>query len=134
MGLITLRDAAAAPLGEVLDRLNTSADGLDTVEADRRRQRDGANVLAEHRVTAAAVLIRQLRNPLLILLVGAAAVSIATGDSTGGTIIVSIVLLITLLGVDNLIVVQTEDALLVANRSEADQIKKLVDLLPDELL
>ena len=42
--------------------------------------------------------------------------------------------LITLLGVDNLIVVQTEDALLVANRSEADQIKKLVDLLPDELL
>ena len=42
--------------------------------------------------------------------------------------------LITLLGVDNLIVVQTEDALLVANRNEADQIKKLVDLLPDELL
>ncbi len=42
--------------------------------------------------------------------------------------------LITLLGVENLIVVQTADALLVANRDNADQIKKLVDLLPDELM
>ncbi|MBP6602133.1 MAG: mannose-1-phosphate guanylyltransferase [Verrucomicrobiales bacterium] len=41
---------------------------------------------------------------------------------------------VTLLGVDGLIVVQTEDAILVARRDAADQIKKLVDLLPDELL
>lgn len=41
---------------------------------------------------------------------------------------------IALLGVEGLIVVQTEDALLVANRNEADSIKRLVDLLPDELL
>ncbi len=39
-----------------------------------------------------------------------------------------------LLGVGNLIVVQTPDALLVANRNDADQIKKLVDRLPPELL
>ncbi len=39
-----------------------------------------------------------------------------------------------LLGVENLIVVQTPDALLVANRNDADQIKKLVDRLPEELL
>lgn len=38
-----------------------------------------------------------------------------------------------LLGVENLIVVQTKDATLVARRDEADQIKKLVDQLPDEL-
>lgn len=42
--------------------------------------------------------------------------------------------LVALLGVENLIVVQTADALLVANREKADQIKKLVDLLPDELI
>ncbi len=42
--------------------------------------------------------------------------------------------LATLLGVENLIIVQTEDALLVANRSDADQIKKLVDRLQPELL
>ena len=39
-----------------------------------------------------------------------------------------------LLGVSDLIVVQTEDALLVANRNDADQIKKLVDILPDNFL
>ena len=44
----------------------------------------GANVLASRRVTAFAVLGRQLRNPLLILLLGAAAVSAATGDTTDG--------------------------------------------------
>ena len=41
---------------------------------------------------------------------------------------------IALLGVNDLIVVQTADALLVANRHEADSIKKLTDLLPPELL
>ena len=39
-----------------------------------------------------------------------------------------------LLGVERLIVVQTADALLVADRDKADDIKKLVDLLPPELL
>lgn len=39
-----------------------------------------------------------------------------------------------LLGVEHLIVVQTADALLVADRHDADQIKKLVDRLPPDLL
>ena len=41
---------------------------------------------------------------------------------------------IALLGVNDLIVVQTDDALLIANRHQADAIKKLGDHLPDELL
>lgn len=41
---------------------------------------------------------------------------------------------IALLGVDDLIVVQTEDALLIANRHQADEIKRLSDHLPPELL
>ena len=41
---------------------------------------------------------------------------------------------IALLGVNDLIVVQTEDALLVANRHEADAIKNLSPSLPKELL
>jgi mannose-1-phosphate guanylyltransferase len=40
---------------------------------------------------------------------------------------------VALLGVEDLIVVQTQDALLVANRHEADAIKKLTPLLPEEL-
>ncbi|MGB1936781.1 MAG: mannose-1-phosphate guanylyltransferase [Akkermansiaceae bacterium] len=41
---------------------------------------------------------------------------------------------IALLGVDDLIVVQTDDALLIANRHQADAIKNLGAQLPDELL
>ena len=41
---------------------------------------------------------------------------------------------IALLGVDDLIVVQTDDALLIANRHQADAIKNLSPLLPKELL
>ena len=41
---------------------------------------------------------------------------------------------IALLGVDDLIVVQTEDAILIANRHQADAIKKLGVKLPEELL
>jgi len=40
---------------------------------------------------------------------------------------------VALLGVDDLIVVQTPDALLVADRRQADSIKKLVELLPGGL-
>jgi mannose-1-phosphate guanylyltransferase len=40
---------------------------------------------------------------------------------------------VALLGANNLIVVQTEDALLIADRDRAEQIKKLHDLLPDHL-
>ena len=41
---------------------------------------------------------------------------------------------IALLGVDDLIIVQTGDSLLIANRHQADAIKKLADILPPELL
>jgi len=41
---------------------------------------------------------------------------------------------VALLGVDDLIIVQTEDALLIANRHQADSIKNLAALLPPELL
>ncbi len=41
---------------------------------------------------------------------------------------------IALLGVDDLIVVQTGDSILIANRHQADAIKKLSDLLPQNLL
>ena len=41
---------------------------------------------------------------------------------------------IALFGVDDLIVVQTDDALLIANRHQADAIKNLSPLLPEELL
>ncbi|MBR1978635.1 MAG: mannose-1-phosphate guanyltransferase, partial [Akkermansia sp.] len=41
---------------------------------------------------------------------------------------------VALVGVDDLIVVDTGDALLVTRRSEADNIKKVVSTLPEQLL
>ena len=41
---------------------------------------------------------------------------------------------VALLGVDDLIIVQTDDALLIANRHQADDIKNLGSQLPEELL
>lgn len=41
---------------------------------------------------------------------------------------------IALLGVENLIVVQTGDSILIADRDKADDIKRLVDILPKDLL
>jgi len=40
---------------------------------------------------------------------------------------------VALLGVNDLIIVQTDDALLVANRHQADHIKKLIEQLPPEM-
>ena len=40
---------------------------------------------------------------------------------------------VALLGVNDLIVVQTEDAILVCNRHEVENVKKLVESLPEEL-
>jgi mannose-1-phosphate guanylyltransferase len=41
---------------------------------------------------------------------------------------------IALLGVEDLIVVKTGDSILIANRNQADAIKKLSDILPQNLL
>ena len=88
-----LNAAARLSAADALARLHTSEAGLSTVEAAARRLTFGANVLASHRVAAFGVLWRQIRNPLLILLLGAAGVSSASGDPTDGAIIAAIVIL-----------------------------------------
>ena len=40
---------------------------------------------------------------------------------------------VALLGVENLIVVETADAILIADKNKADEIKKIVNQLPDDL-
>ena len=79
--------AASAPLDEVLRGLDSSADGLSGAEASARLQRHGPNAVRTHRVSAIAVLGRQLRNAVLILLAGTAAVSFFLGDNKQAIII-----------------------------------------------
>jgi len=98
---LALAEAGRQPVGDVLRLLGTAESGLTSAEAASRLARFGPNVLTTHRVTAFGVLARQLRNPLLILLLAAAGVSAATGDTTDGGIIAAIVLLSVGLGFFN---------------------------------
>ena len=52
-----------------------------------RLARVGANALRSHGARPFVVLLRQLRNPLLILLVAAAVASFAVGERTSALII-----------------------------------------------
>lgn len=78
---------AAAPVDEVLRRLDSSAAGLSSAEAAARLTRYGPNAVRTHRVNVFAVLGRQLRNAVLILLAGTAVVSYFLGDSMQAVII-----------------------------------------------
>lgn len=78
---------ASAQLGDVLQWVNSSPDGLSSAEASARRSRFGPNSVRTHRVRAIAVLGRQLGNAVLWLLAGTAAVSFFLGDATQALII-----------------------------------------------
>ncbi|ORW25781.1 magnesium-translocating P-type ATPase [Mycobacterium palustre] len=84
---LTAKQVAAASVDEVLQWLDTSAAGLSGTEASARLARYGPNAVRTHRVSVLAVLGRQLRNAVLILLAGTAIVSFFLGDSTQAVII-----------------------------------------------
>jgi Mg2+-importing ATPase len=95
--------AAAAHLSssDALRQLDSTPSGLSAAQVDERLRTVGPNVLHTHRVTALGVFLRQVRNPLLILLLAAAVVSGATGDPTDAVIITAIVFLSVGLGFVN---------------------------------
>jgi len=101
LGSPTLVDAAGRPAGEVLSMLGGRADGLTGAEVAARLGSYGSNVLPSRHVTGLGALVRQLRNPLLLLLVAAALVSALTGDIADGAIITAIVALSVGLGFVN---------------------------------
>jgi P-type Mg2+ transporter len=98
---IDLSMAAHAPVDEAFEALATGASGLSGEEAQRRLTTIGPNTIHHRQVTALGVLLAQLRNPLLLLLLGAAAVSGFTGDQTNAVIISAIVVLSVGLGFVN---------------------------------
>jgi len=83
--------AARAPAEAVAAELGSSPQGLGSAEAEERLRTLGANVLRYHRVTPLGVLLRQFRNPLMLLLLLCAGVSGFTGDPTDAVIIGAIV-------------------------------------------
>ena len=101
VGELDLADAARLSSDEVLSCLGTSINGLSPTDAADRLLQFGPNALSTHEVRAVAVLWRQIRNPILILLLGAALVSGLTGGGTNAVIIAVIVALSVGLGFFN---------------------------------
>src|SRR5260370_36637388 len=85
--VLTAGRVASAPADEVLRWLDSSAGGLSGAEASARLARYGPNAVRTHRVSALAVLGRQLRNAVLGLLAATAVASYFLGDSTQAIII-----------------------------------------------
>ena len=86
-----LQRTGAEEAAVVLHRLGSSDTGLSTEEAHRRLAETGRNAVTHHGVQALAVLLRQLRNPLLILLGAATATAFALGERSDALIILVIV-------------------------------------------
>ena len=83
---------------ELLERLQATPAGLTSEDAQRRLGLYGPNSMArESRFATLMNLLRFLINPLVIILLVASGISLALGDSVGGLIIISMVLLSVLL-------------------------------------
>jgi Mg2+-importing ATPase len=87
---LQLADAARLSPDEVMARLGTSPAGLSSSEAQARLKSYGPNRLGTHHVSGLEVLLRQLRNPLLVLLAAAAVISFIVADRTSAIVILAI--------------------------------------------
>lgn len=84
---LAAESVACSSVDDVLARLDSSIRGLTGAEAAARLASHGPNAVRTHQVSALAVLGRQLRSALLILLAGTAVLSYFLGDSTQAIII-----------------------------------------------
>ena len=89
-----LAEIAKCDAQQVFRRLETSDKGLGEDEAARRLQQHGPNVVAqEQRFRRTRLLARACANPLVILLLVLAAISLMTGDPGGATVMLAMVVL-----------------------------------------
>ncbi|WP_199728696.1 magnesium-translocating P-type ATPase [Corallococcus sp. CA053C] len=87
------------PAQALFDALRTTPDGLAEAEAARRLESHGPNELeASQRPSRLRVLWRQVKSPLVLLLIIAAVISALTGNWTDAAIVLAIVLGSVLLG------------------------------------
>ncbi len=90
---LELARAASSEVETVLLTLETVRGGLTSGEALRRLREHGPNAVRSHGARALSVLLRQLKSPLLILLLAAASTSLLVGERTGAGIIIAIMVL-----------------------------------------
>ncbi len=98
---LSLADAARLDVEQVLRELQSTESGLGADEAIRRLAVVGPNALRTHKASPWLVLGRQLRSPILILLIVTAALSLFLGDATN-SIVIGVILVVSVgLGFSN---------------------------------
>ncbi len=84
---------------EIYQTLNTSPNGLSSAEAAKRLQQTGPNeIQAAPPVSAFKILLEQFKNVLILILLGATAISLFLGHGVESIVIAIIVLFAVLLG------------------------------------
>jgi Ca2+-transporting ATPase len=84
---------------KVLDNLHSSLDGLTESEAKERLEKYGLNQIGkEEKRSPFFIFIRQLKDPLVLILFVAAFISFVLGEIIDGIIIVSILIMTTIVG------------------------------------
>ncbi|MFZ1062810.1 MAG: magnesium-translocating P-type ATPase [Acidimicrobiales bacterium] len=121
---LDLERSATISSRDVLAILHSAPEGLSSLEATARLNHYGPNVLTTHKVHASAVLFRQIRNPILLLLLGAALVSGLTGGGTNAIIIAVIVALSVGLGFFNEYAAEVAMASLRSKISQNAQVRR----------
>ncbi|GAA1448878.1 magnesium-translocating P-type ATPase [Leifsonia poae] len=137
-----LRDAAARPQGEVLERVGSGPEGLSSSEAAARLATVGPNAIRGHRARPWRVLGRQLKSPILLLLLVTAIVSAFVGDAANSVIIFVILVVSVGLGfVNEFRAERAADALhdrvrynAVVTRDGARRSVDVVDLVPGDVV
>jgi Mg2+-importing ATPase len=86
-GGLSVAEAGGMPVEAVLAAMETSTTGLSHEQAEQRSSIVGPNAVRSHQVHAWAVLGRQLRSALLVLLVVTATIAFLLGDHTDAIII-----------------------------------------------
>ncbi len=96
---IELRTYHDQPVEAVLAELGSSESGLLSTDAARRLEEYGPNVLPKGaRDGALALLLRQIKSPLIYVLIASAALAFALGKITDGAVVLGVVVLNTLIG------------------------------------
>ena len=81
-------------LNDILRQLNTGKDGLSSREAEGRIDKYGQNILEERKSSSnIEMFINQFKNPIIIILIFAAVLSIFLKDYSDGIIILIIIMI-----------------------------------------
>jgi len=87
------------PASELLQRLQTTLQGLTSDEAGKRLIRYGSNLFKpKKRLDALTLLFTQFKSPVILILIFAAGLSLFLGDPRNALIILAIIFVSSLLG------------------------------------